>query len=140
MSTITITSTDGSHNAHQMQPMTDGSANKSLGSSTAVHTSGTALHRAVSVADNASLESGAFSQPDDPLLLQNIKKSEEDIKQIRKNGGSRKVQKFYRAQNDLIDEMLGPLNPESAEDEEKRLLKVRQLVDCYINIYIYLSR
>jgi hypothetical protein len=124
MSTITITTADGSHNSHQMLPMSDGYDTRALGSSTAVQSAGVALHRSVSVADNASLESGKISQPEDPLLLQNIKKSEEDIKQIRKNGGSRKVQKFYRAQNDLIDEMLGPLNPESAEDAEKRMLKV----------------
>ncbi|CAM0138777.1 hypothetical protein VKS41_006012 [Umbelopsis sp. WA50703] len=125
MSTITITTADGSHNSHQMLPMSDGYDTRALGSSTAVQSAGVALHRSVSVADNASLESGKISQPEDPLLLQNIKKSEEDIKQIRQNGGSRKVQKFYRAQNDLIDEMLGPLNPESAEDAEKRMLKLK---------------
>ncbi|KAH8550140.1 cation efflux family-domain-containing protein [Umbelopsis sp. PMI_123] len=96
-----------------------------LGSSTAVQSGGSALHRSISVADNASLESGGKSKPNDPLLLQNLKKNEEDIKLIRKNGGSRRVQKFYREQNSLIDEMLGPLNPESEEDEEKRMLKLK---------------
>jgi hypothetical protein len=127
MSTITVTTTVADQNATPNNPYGNPFGSQALGSSTAVHSTGTALHRSISVADNASLESGKLSLPDDPLLLQNIKKSEEDIKLIRKNGGSRRVQKFYREQNNLIDEMLGPLNPESSEDEEKRLLKVWSL-------------
>jgi hypothetical protein len=127
MSTITVTSTAADQNATPSNPYGNPFGSQALGSSTAVHSTGAALHRSISVADNASLESGKLSLPDDPLLLQNIKKSEEDIKLIRKNGGSRRVQKFYREQNNLIDEMLGPLNPESSEDEEKRLLKVWSL-------------
>jgi hypothetical protein len=121
MTTLTVTSTTETLN----EPYVDPFNRNAVGSSTAVQSGSSALHRAISVADNASLESGGNSQPNDPLLLQNMKKNEEDIKLIRKNGGSRRVQKFYREQNSLIDEMLGPLNPESAEDEEKRLLKVR---------------
>lgn len=124
MSTITITTTTADQCPSHNHPYNDSYGNQALGSSTAVHSAAAALHRSISVADNASLESGKMSLPDDPLLLQHIKKSEEDIKLIRKNGGSRGVQKFYREQNNLIDEMLGPLNPESAEEEEKRLLKV----------------
>jgi len=126
MSTIIITSTTADHeNASHNHPYNDAYKSHVLGSSTAVHSPGAAMHRSISVADNGFLESGKLSLPDDPLLLQNVKKSEEDIKLIRKNGGSRRVQKFYREQNNLIDDMLGPLNPESAEDEEKRLLKLK---------------
>jgi len=125
MSTITITTTTADQCPSHNHPYNDSYGNQALGSSTAVHSAAAALHRSISVADNASLESGKMSLPDDPLLLQHIKKSEEDIKLIRKNGGSRGVQKFYREQNNLIDEMLGPLNPESAEEEEKRLLKLK---------------
>ncbi|KAG2175094.1 hypothetical protein INT44_007572 [Umbelopsis vinacea] len=125
MTTTTVTSTTETQVPTPNHPYVEAFNRNAVGSSTAIQSGSSALHRSISVADNASLESGGTSQPNDPLLLQNLKKNEEDIKLIRKNGGSRRVQKFYREQNSLIDEMLGPLNPESAEDEEKRLLKLK---------------
>ncbi|KAI9288007.1 cation efflux family-domain-containing protein [Umbelopsis sp. AD052] len=125
MTTTTVTSTTETQAPTPNHPYVEAFNRNAVGSSTAIQSGSSALHRSISVADNASLESGGTSQPNDPLLLQNLKKNEEDIKLIRKNGGSRRVQKFYREQNSLIDEMLGPLNPESAEDEEKRLLKLK---------------
>ncbi|KAI8579099.1 hypothetical protein K450DRAFT_243850 [Umbelopsis ramanniana AG] len=125
MTTVTVTSTAETQSPTLNHPYVEAFNRNAIGSSTAIQSGSSASHRSISVADNASLESGEMSQPNDPLLLQNMKKNEEDIKLIRKNGGSRRVQKFYREQNSLIDEMLGPLNPESAEDEEKRLLKLK---------------
>ncbi|CDS07873.1 hypothetical protein LRAMOSA01822 [Lichtheimia ramosa] len=75
------------------------------------------------VAD-ASLEHG-FDRPTDPLLLYNSKKTEEDLKQMKNRGTSKKVQKFYREQNDLIDNMLSPLNPIDEESEQRQMLKVK---------------
>lgn len=75
------------------------------------------------VAD-ASLEHG-FDRPTDPLLLYNSKKTEEDLKQMKNRGTSKKVQKFYREQNDLIDNMLSPLNPIDEESEQRQMLKVQ---------------
>lgn len=67
----------------------------------------------------------AFYASSDPLLLNSRKMSETDIKGLRKTQG-RQVQNFYREQNELIDVLLGPLNPTDQEEEEKRLFKV----DC----------
>ncbi|KAI7877146.1 cation efflux protein [Lichtheimia hyalospora FSU 10163] len=44
---------------------------------------------------------------------------------MKNRGTSKKVQKFYREQNDLIDNMLSPLNPIDEEDEQRQMLKVK---------------
>ncbi|KAI8141049.1 hypothetical protein BJV82DRAFT_519139 [Fennellomyces sp. T-0311] len=68
-----------------------------------------------------ALEQGPEHRLVDPLRLVSAKKSEEDIK--RKP--SRKVRKFYRQQNNLIDHILGPLNPIDEEEEQRQMLKVK---------------
>ncbi|ORY90535.1 cation efflux family-domain-containing protein [Syncephalastrum racemosum] len=69
--------------------------------------------------DGASLERGS-THSEDPLLLFSRRKSEDEL-----NQHSRKVKRFYRAQNGLIDDMLGPLNPVDEEEQEKQMLKVK---------------
>ncbi|CAO3590840.1 unnamed protein product [Absidia cylindrospora] len=60
-----------------------------------------------------------------PLFLGTSKKTEDDLKNLKKQGSSKKVRQFYREQNNLIDDMLGPLNPLNEEEQEKQLLKLK---------------
>ncbi|RUP48537.1 cation efflux family protein [Jimgerdemannia flammicorona] len=69
----------------------------------------------------------SFYSSNDPLLLEGRKMSETDIKGLRKTQG-RRVQNFYREQNELIDAFLGPLNPINDEAEQKRLFKLKMAV------------
>ena len=69
---------------------------------------------------HAALEHGPEHRLVDPLRLVSAKKSEHDIKQK----SSRKVRNFYRRQNDLIDHILGPLNPVNEEEQQRQMLKV----------------
>lgn len=87
----------------------------------------TIQHRTVSSVERGSYSDGRLS---DPFLLCSGRKSEEDIKQ---QGASKKVQMFYRKQNDQIDNMLGPLQPLEIEETERRTLKV------YIALFFMIS-
>nr|CAG8441497.1 7353_t:CDS:2 [Entrophospora candida] len=58
----------------------------------------------------------------DPLSLENSRKSEEEIRKNKK----KKIQKFYRDQNELIDELLSPIEQNSsAKSLKKRNLKLK---------------
>ncbi|ORX46549.1 hypothetical protein DM01DRAFT_1150120 [Hesseltinella vesiculosa] len=70
-------------------------------------------------------EVGANSLALDPLFLNTSKKSEDELLDLKRQGSSKKVRDFYRQQNELIDEMLGPLNPMDEEEEERQLLKLK---------------
>ncbi|KAI9261448.1 putative metal tolerance protein 3 [Phascolomyces articulosus] len=70
----------------------------------------------------ADMERGPEQRLVDPLQLGSAKKSESDIKQMKT---TRKVRKFYREQNQLIDHILGPLNPIDEEQEQRQMLKVK---------------
>ncbi|KAG2219045.1 hypothetical protein INT45_008889 [Circinella minor] len=71
---------------------------------------------------STDMERGPDQRLIDPLRLRSAKKSEKDIKQMQT---TRKVRKFYRKQNDLIDHILGPLNPINEDEEQRQMLKVK---------------
>ncbi|KAJ3078748.1 hypothetical protein HK102_004269, partial [Quaeritorhiza haematococci] len=58
----------------------------------------------------------------DPLLLSRKRVKEDDLKQYRKRG--KKLAKFYERQNELIDELLKPVDWK-AQGEEKRKIQVK---------------
>lgn len=63
---------------------------------------------------------------DDPLCLEKQKMADDYISKTLK--GRRKLQKFYKDQNELIDSMLTALDKNTQQEEEeeiKQLLKVR---------------
>ena len=57
----------------------------------------------------------------DPLSLQDQKITEDYLKSLK---GRKKLQKFYKKQNGLIDTMLKAFDTGDSEEEEKQLLKV----------------
>lgn len=58
---------------------------------------------------------------------------------MKNRGTSKKVQKFYREQNDLIDNMLSPLNPIDEESEQRQMLKVQSdNKRCWVTFNSYL--
>ncbi|KAF7730294.1 hypothetical protein EC973_002538 [Apophysomyces ossiformis] len=81
-------------------------------------------HRIHAKGSDSTLELGR-EEASDPLFLRVRRKSKDDLDRIAKNGASRKVQQFYRRQNNLIDDMLGPLDPEDEETKEKQMLKLK---------------
>ncbi|KAL1934775.1 hypothetical protein VTP01DRAFT_6957 [Rhizomucor pusillus] len=68
-----------------------------------------------------TLEQGPDDTLPDPLSLNSSRISEKDITEVKR----RKVQKFYRQQNEQIDHLLSPLNSDNNEDHEKQILKVK---------------
>ncbi|CAO3648773.1 unnamed protein product [Cunninghamella echinulata] len=66
-----------------------------------------------------------YYNDNDPLLLKTSKKTEDDLKLLKKKGSSKKVRQFYRDQNDLIDSILSPLTPINEDEQEKQLLKLK---------------
>ncbi|RUS16638.1 hypothetical protein BC937DRAFT_90973 [Endogone sp. FLAS-F59071] len=109
------------------QASTTALAASSSSTSLRIHTLADQSQPAPSIYSPKSPESpeDAFYSSSDPLLLNARKMSETDIKDLRKTQG-RKVQNFYREQNELIDVLLGPLNPiDQEEEEEKRLFKLK---------------
>ncbi|KAG0166010.1 hypothetical protein DFQ30_007692 [Apophysomyces sp. BC1015] len=95
-------------------------------------------HRIHAKGSDTSLELGR-DDPSDPLLLKSRRKSKDDLDRIVKNGASRKVQQFYHEQNNLIDDMLGPLDPEDAETKEKQLLKLKIAIygSVFANVILF---
>jgi hypothetical protein len=92
------------------------------GHTTATHPSSHSLYHRHTLGSMHGDES-AHVHPD-PLFLGTSKKTEDDLQALKKQGSSKKVRQFYRDQNELIDHMLGPLNPLDEEEQEKQLLKV----------------
>ncbi|KAI8878507.1 hypothetical protein K501DRAFT_297599 [Backusella circina FSU 941] len=80
-------------------------------------------HRAHPNADINSIERSI--KESDPLALQHKKMSEKYIHDLKQKNGGRKLQKFYRNQNELINNMLTALDPEDEEEKEKQLLKLK---------------
>ena len=74
---------------------------------------------------STDMERGPDQRLIDPLHLRSAKKSEKDIKRMQT---TRKVRKFYRKQNDLIDHILGPLNPIDDDEEQRQMLKVLYII------------
>ncbi|KAI8069967.1 cation efflux family-domain-containing protein [Gongronella butleri] len=70
-------------------------------------------------------EGAVIGLEDDPLFLTTSKKSEDELLDLKRRGSSKKVRQFYREQNELIDDMLGPLNPEDDEEQERQMLKLK---------------
>ncbi|KAG1373545.1 hypothetical protein G6F61_010091 [Rhizopus arrhizus] len=58
----------------------------------------------------------------DPLSLQDQKITEDYLKSLK---GRKKLQKFYKKQNGLIDTMLKAFDASDSEEEEKQLLKLK---------------
>ncbi|ORZ14691.1 cation efflux family-domain-containing protein [Absidia repens] len=84
------------------------------------------LHHPTRSEEELTGGSGVQAAPhQDPLFLGTSKKTEDDLKNLKKQGSSKKVRQFYREQNNLIDDMLGPLNPLNEEEQEKQLLKLK---------------
>ncbi|RUP44291.1 hypothetical protein BC936DRAFT_149673 [Jimgerdemannia flammicorona] len=131
--TTTTTATTGTSQSVDI-PMASRPATPShrfhLASTTALAPSASSTsHRVVTLADiqpdpSPKSVDDPFYSSNDPLLLEARKMSETDIKGLRKTQG-RRVQNFYREQNELIDVLLGPLNPVDDEEEQKRLFKLK---------------
>lgn len=68
----------------------------------------------------SSLEHGPEDILPDPLSLSSSKVSEKNINEFKR----RKIQRFYRQQNEQIDHLLSPLNPVDDDEHEKQMLKV----------------
>ncbi|CAH1766635.1 23718_t:CDS:2 [Entrophospora sp. SA101] len=69
----------------------------------------------------------------DPLSLENSRKSEEEIRKNKK----KKIQKFYRDQNELIDELLSPIEQKSsAKSLKKHNLKLKIAIygSMFVNV------
>jgi len=75
-----------------------------------------------------------FSEGDsDPLCLFEKKKTEEELKEIR----PKKVMRFYQRQNDLIDELLAPIEDTSvAEEQHAFQVKVAIYLACTCNVVL----
>ncbi|CAG8471425.1 678_t:CDS:2, partial [Dentiscutata erythropus] len=104
--------------------------------SSAVHGSESTLSLRISACPtNAELP----QQPDyytvgDPLSLGPKRKSEEEIKK-----SSKKLQAFYRDQNDLIDELLRPIgNKQSIEEINSNILRLKIAVNGSMAVNIIL--
>ena len=72
------------------------------------------------VDEERSIASASVSS-NDPLMLRRRRKSEEEIKTKGK-----KVQAFYRDQNELIDGFLGPVEQQTEEEKRANSLRVRE--------------
>jgi hypothetical protein len=76
------------------------------------------------------------SNPKDPFGLLDMKKDDAELRRIKKDtslkGKNKKIHDFYKKQNELIDELLSPIDQEEDEDEQaKNLLKVPSPVSFF---------
>lgn len=72
----------------------------------------------------------------DPLSLQDQKITEDYLKSLK---GRKKLQKFYKKQNGLIDTMLKAFDASDSEEEEKQLLKVFRSCPLLDEIFFNIS-
>ncbi|CAG8804435.1 10473_t:CDS:2 [Gigaspora margarita] len=106
-----------------------------IAQSSAIHGSESTLSLRISACPNAE----SPQQPDyytarDPLSLGHKRKSEDEIKK-----NSKKIQAFYRDQNDLIDELLSPIGNKQSNDEiQSGMLRLKLAVNGSMAVNIML--
>ncbi len=83
---------------------------------------------------------GSILGDSDPFFLVSKKKSDEELKGMQK--GSRKNKKlieFYKAQNELIDELIAPIEDFDAKKEDRQNLKVKIAIyaSLFANVVLF---
>ncbi|TPX38129.1 hypothetical protein SmJEL517_g00166 [Synchytrium microbalum] len=100
-------------------------------------------HAAIEQSSTSSdIESFPTSAQQDPLFLRKSLKSAAELAQLRKTGpNGRKLSAFYEAQNELIEELLSPVEDKSdaaVAAEEERLLKLKIAVYGSLGANVFL--
>ncbi|KAF9163891.1 hypothetical protein DFQ26_002048 [Actinomortierella ambigua] len=83
-----------------------------------------------------------FYSSRDPMLLESKRMSEEQIKAVHSQKGAKRVREFYREQNELITDLLDPVEGRegAAEAEERNQLRLKiAIYGSYgVNIMLFL--
>ena len=69
-------------------------------------------------------------EDDDPLFLCDKKKSDDELKELHNQ--PKKILRFYKSQNELIDELLAPIDEAETGAEDRKLSKVK--IAIYISV------